>query len=334
MSFIKPMFLLFLLLGKINAGTVDVYGVSSKISEKILNAYGGSIDVVEEARVKRAMKQLSTTHLEMRSKYLTREIQKKFRFKKLNMDTVYYPENEKMYTTISICTDDFIKKNSHQAYPVKNTKDVVDEMHFFIPKAINFYVTHPEYVTKMNCRDYHCISPEHPKLNNYLNYFRQEVPKQTVLIERTLFKDNILERRRAAIFLLGYYQDPKKINQLLIDLLDDPSLYIRHDVLRVYGELYAKSPNLDVPVEKIIHSIYSCDTAERNKGLILLNELSKNKKYQHILIKKAGKQLIVLLKLKQPNNHLFAYSILKNITHQNYSETDFLKWKKWIVFHS
>jgi hypothetical protein len=140
-----------------------------------------------------------------------------------------------------------------------------------------------------------------------------------------------LARRRAAIFLLGYFKNPEEIAKILNQVLTDDNSYIRHDALRVYGELYPKYPSLDVPVALVVNSIYSCNEAERNKALIFLNELASNPKYQEIMIDTAGAQLITLLRLKQPNNHNFAYQILQKLSHKPFNDQDYSKWEQWLT---
>ena len=70
--------------------------------------------------------------------------------------------------------------------------------------------------------------------------------------------------------------------------------------------------------------------AERNKSLIVLNELSKQKKYQKTITSQLNLQLLKLLKLKQPNNHDLAYSILKNTTGQTFSDLAYADWEKYL----
>ena len=154
------------------------------------------------------------------------------------------------------------------------------------------------------------------------------MPQSKALIEKTIFQDPHLERRRAGIFLLAYYANPQDINQILMRLLDDKNHFIRHDALRVYGEMYPKTKNLKMPVQKILLSAHACDVGERNKALIVLSELAKEPQYRHALQKDAH-QFIELLKLKQPNNHLFAYDILTRISQKNYSDTDISSWEHW-----
>jgi hypothetical protein len=88
---------------------------------------------------------------------------------------------------------------------------------------------------------------------------------------------------------------------------------------------------MPVSIAKFAPSLSACDEAERNKTLILLQELAKQERYHKSLIYYCGEKLIPLLALSQPNNHEFAYQILRKISHHDYGEGDLSSWKKWLI---
>ncbi len=45
---------------------------------------------------------------------------------------------------------------------------------------------------------------------------------------------------------------------------------------------------------------------------------------------RAGATLLAMLRLQQPNNHDFAYSILKRISGQSFGERDYAAWEAWL----
>ena len=85
-----------------------------------------------------------------------------------------------------------------------------------------------------------------------------------------------------------------------------------------------------VNLTKVISSLSSCHVDERNKTLILLNTLAKQPVYQDRITRLAGAQLLNLLKLQQPNNHQFAYQILKKLSGKSYGERDYALWQAWL----
>jgi hypothetical protein len=318
----------------VHGSNIDIYGASPQMALTILKDYGDKVSTLEQKRIKFLISHRETINQEQSIKKLIAEISSKYKLPPVTIDSIYYPDKKQVFTTINICdprlTKGLIKDSAIFNYQVSKNPDVVDKMIMFLPKAAAFIVLHPEYTNKLNCLDYQCITPEHPEFEKDLAYFRGTVPKQQRFIEATIEKDPVNERRRAAIFLLAYLKNPEEIARVLNTVLDDENSYVRHDGLRVYGELYAKAHISDVPVAKIIKSLYSCNTAERNKALIFLNELAKEPKYQTAIIEQAGEQLMTLLELRQPNNHDFAYQILRKISHKDYSDKDYAKWQLWL----
>ena len=43
-----------------------------------------------------------------------------------------------------------------------------------------------------------------------------------------------------------------------------------------------------------------------------------------------GRELLELLRLEQPNNHDFAWSILKKVSGQSFGERDVAAWQRWL----
>lgn len=310
------------------AGEIDVYGASPELGLKMIQKYGSSLAHLEEKRIYKVMHHQKSENLEKAITEKIKIIQHEFSLPALRVDTVFYPDIGKFYTTMGCCQLSANDAYTPVPYPQHKKLDIIDSMHFFIQEAVSFMISHPEYANRLVCRDYQCITPEIPEFNAKLKYFRKVVPQSKAWIEKTIFEDKNLERRRAAIFLLAYYPNPEEINQILTRLLDDKNHFIRHDALRVYGEMYPKTKHMDIPVQKILLSAHACDVGERNKALIVLSEAAKKSQY-HSLLKQDTKQFIELLKLKQPNNHVFAYDILKQISHKKYLSTDIASWEHW-----
>jgi hypothetical protein len=100
--------------------------------------------------------------------------------------------------------------------------------------------------------------------------------------------------------------------------------------MRVLGEIAEKRKEVPIPVEPIIKALNYPATTDRNKALYILEGLAANPKNKGIIIGQAGSLLIKLLRLYQPNNHDFAYSILKKVSGKNYGERDYKAWEQWI----
>lgn len=306
-----------LLYSTVFSSNIDVYGARKDISQQIIKHYGDFICQIEKARLLKTIHHQATVLEEKKLNQIVGKIKKQYHYSQIAVDSVYYPDKQESFTTINICdpkvTHGLSKGSNGSMYQIPLKLDLVDQMIVFIDKAVDYMVTHPEDANRLICRDLQCITPENKYFSKDLTYFRQQVPKHLKFIRHTISNDSILQRRRAAIFLLAYDKDINEVAALLEKCLDDDNSYIRHDALRVFGEMYLKHPRFKVPIEKVIRSTYSCDEAERNKALIFLNELASHSNYHPALLNET-EHFQALAKLVQPNNHLYAERILKKIS--------------------
>lgn len=314
------------------ADGIDVYGVNDKLAEKILKKFGTETFNFEKKlmleRTQGTLTVKSISSYREKQNILQERVAKAYGFKQVFFDTVYYPETKEIFTTIEV-----------PSLPISDTKlanyqikchDIINDMILFTQKIARLMVTNPDFGKEPQCKDLHCICPESPLVLKDLEHFRALVPKQHALIKKTIESDKSLVRQRAALFLLAFYKNPQEVADILNKVLRDPSFHIRHDALRVYGVLLQKAPWIHTRVDLFIPSCFSMHEAERNKSLIVLNELSKQKKYQKTITSQLNLQLLKLLKLKQPNNHDLAYSILKNTTGQTFSDLAYADWEKYL----
>jgi hypothetical protein len=93
----------------------------------------------------------------------------------------------------------------------------------------------------------------------------------------------------------------------------------------------SKAGSLSVDVAPFIALLDSPYTLDRNKSLMVLSEVAKKNKYQQEILQKSQDKLIQLLALKQPNNHEFAYKILKEISKKDFNEYDTEAWRLWLL---
>lgn len=311
------------------ASHFDVFGASERVALDLTKKYGQTIEIIERQRMLAASRHQPCERQNTKILALKTKLKQDYHFNDVCIDSVLYPKRAEIFTTVSVCAN-AVPLYPIQAYPRILKPDIIDRMHFFIVKAVDFLVQHPEFSHRLRCKDAHCISPEHPYFQQDLLFFRQNVEQQWALIQHSMLYDPIFERRRAAIFLLPYAKHPELKSALLTKLLADKSAYIRHDALRVYGELLAKYPAMPVHLIKIIPSLSACHVDERNKTLILLNKLADQPRYHAGLVRLAARQLLSLLKLQQPNNHQFAYQILRKLSAKSYGARDYGAWQAWV----
>ena len=83
--------------------------------------------------------------------------------------------------------------------------------------------------------------------------------------------------------------------------------------MRVLGAVVDKHKVENLELKKITQALNYPYVTDRNKAAyVLLGIIKSNPETHFQVINESGKTLIELLKLKQPNNHDFAYQILKN----------------------
>jgi len=184
---------------------------------------------------------------------------------------------------------------------------------------------------KMRCPALHCTYGfDHPALKKYEQPFQSKVPANKQALIRILREDRNGQHRAYAAFLLAHTQDPVELTRVLLPSIPDPDGTVRNNVMRVLGEIAGKRKEVPIPIEMIIKALNYPATTDRNKALYVLDGLADSPANREIITERAGELLVRLLQLSQPNNHVFAYSILKKISGQNYAERDYKSWGEWV----
>ena len=69
---------------------------------------------------------------------------------------------------------------------------------------------------------------------------------------------------------------------------------------------------------------------DRNKALLVLLNAANSSSSKQLIIREGTKQLVSLLRLKQPNNHEMAYDLLKKISGKDFGSHNPDAWEKWL----
>jgi hypothetical protein len=85
-----------------------------------------------------------------------------------------------------------------------------------------------------------------------------------------------------------------------------------------------------VPIEPALEALDFPETTDRNKALAMIDGLADHPEHRAAILAH-GPVLIALLRLEQPNNHDYAFSILKKISGQTFGERDYVAWEKWLA---
>ena len=89
-------------------------------------------------------------------------------------------------------------------------------------------------------------------------------------------------------------------------------------------------PEIEIPVEVATTTLRFPSTLDRNKAGAMLSGLAKKPKNHAVILREAGEILFAMLQLTQPNNHDFAYEILKTISGRNHGARDYRAWHDWL----
>lgn len=338
-------FLLFLFYSNISSAinAIEIYGAEDKVSEIILKRYIKEIETVESELDKERLAETITGKentkkidtLNAKETLLQEKIKKDGQFLFVYIHTTSYPTEKTSYTTIEV-----VQKNQPERLrfvnpetPINNvphTLDLIDKMIEYNELGDKLAATHQLDPYDYSCPAYHCVYGfTHRKLKPYLQIFNAGALNQRELILDTLNKDMNPERRATAAFLVGHFTDPKEILSILLPHVNDNYAVVRNNVMRVISATMSKAHISDINVEPFLDLLNSPYGTDRNKALGTLFEATASKSAKEIIIQKGKENLLALLRLKQPNNHEYAYLILRKISGKNYDEYDIKKWEDW-----
>jgi hypothetical protein len=345
---IKILVVLIGLMTSINASAFDIYGVSDTESKKIMKIYGKDIadfettfnTVLAEMQAGKGQEEDSPTLKKVTQKRLALidKLIKDNGYLFVDLDIITYPdEKNKAYLTLEIIDKQhperlrFINTAEHTNQKRTHSPDVIEEMVTYESLVIDLMMTNKP--TKFEpCPVYHCLLGfKNPKLAPYLKKFNNAAIKERALILDTLNHDPSFERRAAAAFLIGHFQDPHEIISLLEPAISDKNEKVRNNVMRVIAATMRKAKINDIDVTPFLNALDSPYTTDRNKALSVLFTAADNQATKPVLLKKGGETLVAILALQQPNNHDWAYETLKKISGKDFGATNVSAWHSWVL---
>lgn len=183
---------------------------------------------------------------------------------------------------------------------------------------------------RVRCPALHCIwGFDHPDLKKYEEVFQDMVPRNKEILMAILREDEKETHRAHAVFLLAHISDADELVQAILPSIKDSSSRVRNNVMRVLSQIAGQRRDVTIPVDSLLDALDFPSTSERSKALATLDELATREKNKGPLIRKGGPRLIQILKLLQPNNHDYAYGILKKISGNDFGERNYKAWGKW-----
>ncbi len=323
---------------------LDVYGVDAKEGQVLLRAYSAEWAALMKtfrAGLKKEAQGFFDSeqgmHWRDRRQALIDSMKAKHDYAYLNLDTMYYGE-ENYCTTIEVVQSNeperltYLPNQEKRTFP--KTHDIMDEMQDYLTTAQALFLSNQIHPKHSDCPVYHCTTGfDHPKLKPYLERFNTAAVKQRAFILNTLSKDPNPMRRAQAAYLVGHFQDPNDIVRVLLPYVEDRDEGVRNNVIRVLSLTTQKAHITSIDPTPFIHLLSSPCSTDRNKSLFLLSVLADSTAVRQALIQQAKIPLLNLLRLQQPNQHDFAYLILKKITGQDFGDKHPERWAKWFDNH-
>jgi len=308
----------------------EVFGTKQITIETIEQKLGNHLQQLTEAYEKNN-KQL----IDSLRNYIAYKIEQLGNFAFVSVSAIRYFSNGKpVYITIDIV--DVADKTKRMPFiPLPNDS-------FIDPDSLLFYwqryaeigqplMENNKIDFSLPCPAFHCLYGFGSlELLPFGKRFSKFVPINKDRLVTILKKDKDPNKRATAAYLLAHLIDGNELVSILLGSINDASSLVRNNVMRVLSEIAMRYPEIQIPLDLIINAINYPSTSDRNKALAVLFSLAGSKKNVPVIKEKAGQILINLLKLKQPNNHLPAYFILKKISDQDFGETNYEAWSRLI----
>ncbi|WP_133131368.1 HEAT repeat domain-containing protein [Legionella yabuuchiae] len=328
-----------------NPENFDIFGVDEKTRQKIYTCCSKMFEqyLNESKKMNHLITEPSEKDMVHRLKFEERiiaRIKQIDDFSDVKLSVIYYPIEQKIFGTLDIVKASDVDRmpgkkklvRTIKIVPGKETKNLFRIWKEYDEKNLKLIRENKLDLKKTSCPTTHCTwGFDEEGIKNILPKLQEGVAKnkQELL---NLIKHSADENVRGdAIFILANDNHHQEIAEFLINFTDDPSDLVRNNVMRVLGAIAAKHKVDNLKIERIIQALNYPYVTDRNKAAYVLLGIIKSDPGTHTqVINQAGQTLIELLKLKQPNNHDFAYHILKELSHKNYDEHDYISWSKWI----
>ena len=323
---------------------IDVYGVDAKEGQIILKQYTPQLTKMMQvlyAGVKNDFDGFFNTpsgqQWREERRVLIEKIKAQHHYAHVDFDTTYYSKDE-YCTTIEIVKSDeqercrYLPDKREHHYP--KTHDIMDVMQDYLVIGHQLFLSNQIQPKHAECPVYHCtMGFVHRKLKPYLERFNTAAVEDRQFILNTLKDDLNPTRRAAAAYLVGHFRDPHDIVDTLISHVEDDDEGVRNNVIRVLSLTTEKAHITDLNPTPFIHLLTSPLSTDRNKSLFLLSVLAESASTKRYLIQDAKTPLLNILRMQQPNQHDFAYEILKKISGQDFGSTNDILWENWFDKH-
>ncbi|HLL21047.1 MAG TPA: hypothetical protein VK427_02900, partial [Kofleriaceae bacterium] len=173
---------------------------------------------------------------------------------------------------------------------------------------------------RASCPAFHCLGGDRqPGAATLTAKFAARVPAHVEELATILRDDRRALHRAAAASLLAYAKDGPALVKRLVAAFRDGEAFVRNSAMRVVADIALYHHDVEVPVEPVLEALRYPATLDRNKAAAILDGLlsrPNGARLRRTVAVRAGATLLAMLRLQQPNNHRYAYRILKAISGQ------------------
>jgi hypothetical protein len=247
---------------------------------------------------------------------------------------LYFPPTPCLFVTIDVVeTQDVARRMPFRPAPTGTYADPDGLLAawYALESNVGSLASKRELPPWKECPVLHCLSSfDHPLLRPYLERFNTGARANKALLKEIATQDADAKHRAAALYLLAHADDVSLLLPLLGNSMFDSDALVRNAAMRVLSGMSRAGRDLDYPIRDIIAALDFPATTDRNKAGVLVNDLVQFPRYRQAVVAQALPTLMRLLTLEQPDNHGFAFEILKKISGKQYGERDYASWESWV----
>ena len=312
---------------------IDVYGSAHLDREAILTLHGD----------------------EIRAYWSARSVDRKQRRTAIEEKLVAHPQITSADLSAITYSDGDKERKTYLTVDLVDTTDVEERMVFrprpsgefadpdgLIAAAQRYSRTYNEMLRSgeisrqwFDCPVWHCLGDySHPRLAKLIAPVVAGAETNKSKLQAILFGHRDPVIRATAAVTIGHIRDGGEVVEIMLKAMQDSESRVRNDAIRVLIDIASLRPEIPIPAAPLIRAIHSPTTIDRNKALAVLFYLLERPSSRATieLIRSDGvavSRLRELLELQQPNNHDFAYMILKKLSGKEYGERDYDSWRSW-----
>jgi hypothetical protein len=250
---------------------------------------------------------------------------------------VYYPPTPGLYVTIDVVEQkDAARRMPFRAAPtlVRSDPDGLLAAWYEYEAQVGALASKGQLPPWKGCPApvLHCLSSfDHPLLQPYLDRFNAGARANEALLRDIATDDADAKHRAAALYLLAHADDVPRVLPLLGRSIFDADPMVRNAGMRVLSVMSSAGQDVDYPIRDIIAALDFPTTTDRNKAAAIIASLAQFPRYREAVLSQALPTVLRLLRLQQPNNHAYAWEILKKASGKDYGERDYAAWETWVA---